>query len=92
MAAVRSIELQTIRPPDKGQEAKNAAAVIETKMQKVCSWLARQGDTFASEAVKEAGKEFGKWMPRAFWLLLIDRMFSLTDVVTRWLHLAFSSF
>jgi hypothetical protein len=63
--AIQIIQSQPIQPPDEGRHAKEAAVVVETKMQKVRDWLARQSDTFATEVVKEAGKQFGKWAPRA---------------------------
>jgi len=90
--AISIVENQTIQPPDKGEEAKVAAIVIETKAQKIKSWLARQGDNFVTEAIKETGKEFGKWMPRAFWLFLIERMLGVTDTITAWLKLVFPHF
>jgi hypothetical protein len=85
--AVQVIETQAVEPSDQGKSAKEAANVIETKAQKVKSWLARQGDVFATEVFKESGKQFGKWMPRAFWMYLIDRMLSVTETVTAWLKL-----
>jgi hypothetical protein len=33
-------------------------------------WFTRQADSFVSEAVKEAGKELGKWGMRVFLILL----------------------
>jgi hypothetical protein len=65
-AAIQIIEIQPLRPADNGQGAKEATAVLQSKMEKVRSWLARQGDTFATEAVKEAGKQFGKMDAASF--------------------------
>jgi hypothetical protein len=87
--AIEIIQSQPMSPVDNGVAAREAAVVIETKGKKVQSWLARQGETFATEAVKEAGKQFGKWAPRALWLFLIERMFAVTDNVTHWLRIAF---
>lgn len=88
-AAIHIIQAQPLIPQDKGKEVRKAGAVVEGKIHKVRGWLARQGDTFATEAVKEAGKQFGKWAPRALWLLLIDRMLSVTETITHWLNLVF---
>jgi hypothetical protein len=88
-SAVSTIENQPLEPVDNGEQVKVAAAVIETKAQKVKSWLARQGDTFITEAVKESGKQFGKWMPRAFWMLVIERMLGVTETITVWLKMVF---
>jgi hypothetical protein len=88
-SAVSTIESQPLEPADNGEQVKAAAAVIETKAQKVKSWLARQGDTFITEAVKESGKQFGKWMPRAFWMFVIERMLGVTETITVWLKMVF---
>jgi hypothetical protein len=37
---------------------------------KLRGWFTRQADSFVSEAVKGAGKEFGKWGMRGFLVLL----------------------
>jgi hypothetical protein len=43
--------------------------------------------------VKEAGKEFGKWVTRtAVWSLVLDKLFSVRQIVGQWLsqmHLLF---
>jgi hypothetical protein len=44
---------------------------------------------FITEAVKESGKQFGKWMPRAFWMLVIERMLGVTETITVWLKMVF---
>jgi hypothetical protein len=89
MAACEVIKTQPIQPADKGEAVKAAAAVVRTKMQKARAWMAGKGELFADEAVKEAGKQFGKWAPRAFWLLVIERMFCVTETVTHWIKMIF---
>jgi hypothetical protein len=42
---------------------------------------------FTTEAVKEAGKQFGRWAPRVFWLWLMDQMFGVSHIIHAWLHL-----
>ncbi|WP_456738975.1 hypothetical protein [Bradyrhizobium sp. USDA 4471] len=85
--AIEVLETQPVAVIDKGASALEASAVIDSKRKKIAGWLARQGDSFASEAVKEAGKQFGRWMPRAFWLLIIERMIGVTDMLAHWLSL-----
>jgi hypothetical protein len=67
--------------------------ILKSKGQQICEWLARHADTFVSEAVKEAGKEFGKWGTRtAVWSLVLDKLFSVRQIVGQWLsqmHLLF---
>lgn len=46
--------------------AHQAVARLETKWSRFSGWLGKQGELFATEAVKEAGKQFGTWAPRAF--------------------------
>src|SRR5207244_13126044 len=90
--AIQVIENQTVRPKDGGESARSAAAVVETKMHKVRAWLARQGDLFAAEVVKEAGKQFGKWMPRAFWMLMMEWVFSVQGSFTALVNTVFCCF
>lgn len=83
--AVAILKAQPVTPNDEGKAATEAATVLDTKAGKIRAWLARQGDSFATEAVKEAGKEFGKWAPRAILLLLLEYLLSLSSAVSSWL-------
>src|SRR6266852_1153201 len=56
-----------------------------SKREKLGKWLAKQGEVFTTEAVKEAGKQFGKWAPTAFWLWLMDMMFGVSSAAHAWL-------
>jgi hypothetical protein len=40
-----------------------------------------------TEAVKASGKQFGQWMPRAFWPVVIERMLGVTDMLTHWVQM-----
>jgi hypothetical protein len=84
-SALKVLEAQPIAPSDGGKAATEALAKLETKLQKVGKWLAQQGRVFTEEAVKEAGKQFGKWAPAAFWLMLMDLMFGVSQSVSAWL-------
>jgi hypothetical protein len=83
-AALATLKAQPV-VPDKPEEAEKAAATIESKRSKVKAWLAKQGDEFVSAAVKEAGKEFGKWAPRALWLVVVDRMLGVSRAALAWI-------
>lgn len=88
-SALAVLKSQPVKPDDGGKAAEVALARFETKREKLGNWLAKQGEIFASEAIKEAGKEvgkqFGKWAPRAFWLFLMDNMFGVSHAVNAWL-------
>lgn len=58
--AVAVLRAQPDVPDDDGKAAAAAAASLVQRGNGLTAWLARQGDTFVSEAVKEGGKEFGK--------------------------------
>jgi hypothetical protein len=83
--ALTVLEVQPVTPADDGRAAKAALNVVESKRAKLLAWLQKQGDIFTTEAVKEAGKGFGKWMPRAFFLFLADHMFQVSTMVKAWL-------
>jgi hypothetical protein len=90
--AIDVLKEQPVEPSDNGAVAGAAVARLKAITEKASGWIARQADTFVSEAVKEAGKEMGKWAPRAFWIYLIDKLFGLTDIATKWLHTIHSPF
>lgn len=83
--AIEVIKIQPVEPADIGKAGGEAADVVKTKAEKIREWLGRQAGAFTDEAVKEAGKSFGKWAPAAFWLWVIDRMLSLSTAVTHWI-------
>jgi hypothetical protein len=90
--ALDVLKSQPPQPPDDGEAAGNAAIIVKAKAEKAQSWIARQADSFVSEAVKEAGKGFGRWAPRALFLLLADYLWGLHDIAIQWLqalHLPF---
>lgn len=80
--ALQTLKAQPVEPQDKGAVAGAAVAQLESKRAKLGQWLAKQGDLFVSEAVKEAGK----WVPRVLWLLLADQLFGLLRIVQKWLN------
>jgi hypothetical protein len=91
-SALTVLKAQPIEPSDKGNAAGRVLANFETKREKLGKWLAQQGSVFTAEAVKEAGKQFGKWAPAAFWLWIMDLMFGVSHAVSAWLkaiHLPF---
>jgi hypothetical protein len=90
--ALAALEAQSVEPSDKGKAAGEALAKLETKREKLGKWLKLQGIVFTEEAIKEAGKQFGKWAPAAFWLLVLDLMFGVSQSVGAWLKIIHSSF
>ena len=91
--AIDVLKAQPIEPQDDGKSATEAAETLKSKGQKIGEWLAKQADNFVSEAVKEAGKEFGKWGTRAaIWAIILDKLFSVHEIVGQWvshIHLPF---
>jgi hypothetical protein len=92
-AAIDVLKTQPLEPLDNGDSATAAAETLRSKGQKIGEWLMKQVDSFASEAVKEAGKEFGKWGARAaIWSVIFDKLLSVHEIVGQWLsqlHLSF---
>jgi hypothetical protein len=86
LGAVEVLKAQPVEPADDGEAASQAVRVVERTANRFRDWLAKQGDTFVSEAVKEGGKEFGKWAPRALIALFVERAFSLSSIVAKWLE------
>jgi hypothetical protein len=81
-AAIDVLKAQPVEPSDEGKAATEAAETLKSGGLKISEWLAKHADTFVSEAVKEAGKEFGKWGTRAtIWLVVLDRLFSAYAIV-----------
>jgi hypothetical protein len=80
------LKAQPVEPNDNGKVATEALAKFETKREKLGKWLLKQGEVFTTEAVKEAGKQFGKWAAAAFWLWLMDMMFGVSQAVHAWLQ------
>jgi hypothetical protein len=76
--ALTILKSQSVEPSDHGKAAGLALATFETKREKLGKWFAQQGSVFTAEAVKEAGKQFGKWAPTAFWLWVMDLMFGVS--------------
>jgi hypothetical protein len=71
--------------PDKvPEDAQKAVEALQTKRAKIVAWLALQGDNFASAAVTAAGKEFGKWAPRVFWLVVTDKLLGISQAALAW--------
>ena len=84
--AIETLREQPARPLDEGKSAVEAIAILEKTGSKVRDWFMRQGDVFFSEAVKEGGKEFGKWAPRALFAIFVEQLFSVSSTVTQWLE------
>ena len=78
---------QPAEPNDNGSDVAKAAKSLGYKAEKIQAWFSKQTDSFFSEAVKEAGKQFGKWGSRAFCLYVIEKMFALSELVAHWLKL-----
>ena len=57
--ALNVLKEQPVEPSDNGAVAGAAVARLTAIAEKASGWMARQADTFVSEAVKEAGKENG---------------------------------
>ncbi|MCR6735667.1 MAG: hypothetical protein NVV83_17000 [Afipia sp.] len=89
---VSILKAQPLNPSDQGKSALEALTKLETKREKLAAWLLKQGEVFTTEAVKEAGKEFGKWAPRAFWFWLMIQLTGLSQAIGGWLDAIKESF
>jgi hypothetical protein len=83
--ALATLNAQPVAPSNKGLAA-TAFMMLEAKRAKLSKWLAQQGVLFTREAVKEAGKQFGRWAPAVFWLWLLHLLVSVIDAAGAWLH------
>lgn len=86
LESLEVLKAQPVEPSDQGEAARGAILQLETKGQKLPAWLLGQGQVFTAEAVKEAGKQFGKWGPRAFWLVVLDQLLGVTRYAEAWLR------
>ena len=74
--------------------AETAVTALEAEVGKldgygkrVLDWLAERADDFATEAFKEAGKEFGKWTARlAAWKVVGGLLVAAATAAFAWLH------
>jgi len=83
--ALAVLKVQPVEPRDKAPAA-TAFMILESKTAKLGKWLAQQGQLFTTEAVKEAGKQFGRWAPAAFWLWLLHCLIGAGAAIGAWLH------
>jgi hypothetical protein len=84
LEALGVLNSQPVRPSS--TEAADAALTkLVSIRKKLTSWAATQAKVFTEEAVKEAGKQTGKWAPRAFWLVVLDNLLSVTQHAESWL-------
>ena len=84
--ALAVLKAQPAEPGNEGAAAAVPVAFIQSIADKARSWLARQADTFVSEATKEAGKEFGKWGSRTLWAFVASQLLGLSEIAVKWLH------
>jgi hypothetical protein len=83
--ALAVLKAQPPEPGDNGKLAVEALTRLDRTRDKLREWLSRLGVMFTEEAIKEAGKQFGKWAPTAFWLWGLDAMFKVSQTASAWL-------
>jgi len=79
--------------PTASPEAASAASTLRTVGERIWDYLirtgayiAKQGDTFASEAAKSAGAEFGKRLVQSpFWFALASSLMAVAIAASDWL-------
>jgi len=81
-----ALKAQPVEPTDNGEAAAAPVSFLRSVAEQARSWLARQGDAFVSEAIKDAGKEFGKWGTRVLWAYVLNELIGLSDIAVKWLH------
>lgn len=66
------------------------AGKLERYGRRVLAWFAERGNDFATEAFKEAGKEFGKWTARlTMWKVVGSLLMAVATAAAAWLHTLF---
>jgi hypothetical protein len=84
--AIAVLKSQSPAPVRVPQEVVVAADTLLSFGHRLRDYLVKQADTFASEAVKAAGSEVGKWVIRLpIWMLVADRLIALAQVARHWL-------
>ena len=90
----RSLAILKEQPPAPSETAIPAleaeAGKLDSYGKRILTWFAERADDFATEAVKEAGKEFGKWGARVTMWKAIGGLLTAAAVATNaWLHAFF---
>ncbi|RFC68097.1 HEPN-associated N-terminal domain-containing protein [Mesorhizobium denitrificans] len=86
MNSVAVLKAQPVEPEDGGKAATAAITRLKEWAVKLGGYVTKQADNFITEAVKEAGKQFGRWGTRAALVVIGTRLLSLTDVASQWLE------
>jgi hypothetical protein len=75
---------QPLEPTDIAP-VKAALETVNSTKKKLSDWARDQSKIFAEEAIKEAGKQFGRWAPITFWAVVLDSIFQVTRHAETWL-------
>ncbi|MCI0600146.1 MAG: hypothetical protein L0Y60_11630 [Beijerinckiaceae bacterium] len=85
--AISILKAQPVEPANMPTEAIEAENTLQNLIKKTTTYLAQKGDLFITEAVKAAGSETGKLVPRlAFWAFFADALVNAGHAVAAWLH------
>jgi hypothetical protein len=71
--------------PTNAALAKAALETVNSTKKMLADWARDQSKIFADEAIKEAGKQFGRWAPITFWAVVLDSIFQITRHADAWL-------
>jgi hypothetical protein len=84
IATWRAYPVRPAQPPGGQLET---ALQFKTLSQRIKDYAVKQTDLYVTEAVKEAGRQTGKWIVRAPLLVLFaDRLLAAADAVIAWLR------
>ena len=71
--------------PETSAAAQAAIATIKSKAKKLSEWTGGQAKIFAEEAIKEAGKQVGKWTPPVFWAVVLEHVLGVAQHAEAWI-------
>ncbi len=83
--ALTRVKSESDDPKDHGQAAYASLKIIKGVGNKILKWMGDKFDVFLTEAAKESGKEFGKWAPRAIAAVAVEKIFSVSSLIEKWL-------
>jgi hypothetical protein len=84
---IEALEVLRAQPaqPESAEASEAALATLRAKAKKIGSWIGNQAAIFVEEAVKESGKQTGKWAPPVFWAVVLDQLTNLTARADVWI-------
>lgn len=84
---IESLKQHPVIPNSDPEVIVEASKTLRSYGQKVGGYLSTKADSFLTEAIKEAGKETGKWAARlAIWSIIAKTLFEVAEAVFAWIR------